>query len=76
MFIWASLMLTAFFPDIITRMANLVGIGRGVDVIIYMSIGTLFYMMFRLYIKLEETQQQLTIVVRELAYIKKGRSKR
>jgi hypothetical protein len=71
MFIWLTLIISSFFPDLITKVANFIGVGRGVDVIIYISIGTLFYLIFRLYVKLEESQQELTVIVRELAYLKK-----
>ncbi|MFH0876005.1 MAG: DUF2304 family protein [archaeon] len=71
MFIWSGLIITAFFPGLISKVANIIGIGRGVDVIIYMSIGTLFYLMFRLYIKIEELDQHITIAIRQIAYMKK-----
>ncbi|MBN2421640.1 DUF2304 family protein [Candidatus Woesearchaeota archaeon] len=71
MFIWGSLIITAFIPDVTSMIANFVGIGRGVDIIIYMSIGTVFYLIFRLYVKLEDVERELTVVIRELAFMKK-----
>ncbi|MBU0757908.1 MAG: DUF2304 family protein [Nanoarchaeota archaeon] len=75
-FIWGAFIVTAFFPDLLSVAAKFVGIGRGIDVLIYMSVATLFYLIFRLYIKLEELEQEMTLVVREMAFIKAKKKKK
>ena len=72
MLIWTSLIILAFFPSISTYFAGLFGIGRGVDIIVYISIGMLFYLIFRLYVKLEEIEQNLTVIVRKLTFMEKN----
>jgi small membrane protein len=72
-FIWIGLAVTAIFPDISVFIAKLLGIGRGVDFIVYSSIGLMFYLIFRLYIKLEDLEQEITKLVREISFIKKGK---
>ena len=74
--IWLSLLGVVFFPDYSTKFAEIIGLRRGVDVVIYSSIGILFYMLFRLYIKFEEREQEITKVVREIALLKKKNRKR
>ena len=69
--IWGGLIFVVFFPAITSYFAQLLGIGRGVDVIVYMSISLLFYLIFRLYVKLEETERKITKLVRELAINKR-----
>jgi hypothetical protein len=69
--IWGGLIFVVFFPNVISYVADLIGIGRGIDVIIYTSIGLLFYLIFRLYVKLEETEMEITKLVREMAITKK-----
>lgn len=68
---WAFLFLTAIiviiFPDETTRLANRLGIGRGVDLIVYASIVTLFYLVFRLYVLAEDIRHEITELVRKLA---------
>src|SRR3972149_12047370 len=73
--IWSGLIFVVFFPDVTTQLANAIGIGRGIDVIIYTSIGLLFYMIFRLYVKLEENERRTTILVREMAIVEKTKKK-
>ena len=48
---WVILLTGAIFPEISSKMAITVGIGRGVDTAFLISIFILFYLIFRLYIK-------------------------
>jgi len=65
--IWGGLFFVVFFPSITSHIARFVGIGRGIDVIVYTSIGLLFYMIFRMYVKIEELEMQLTKIVRDIS---------
>jgi hypothetical protein len=69
--IWGGLIFVVFFPNIVSRVADVVGIKRGIDVIIYTSVGLIFYLIFRLYVKLEDMEREITKVVREVALNKK-----
>lgn len=54
-------------PDVATQVANLVGVGRGVDLVMYLSLFTLTYLWVLLYAKERQTQQKITKLVRSLA---------
>ena len=69
--IWSGLIFVIFFPGVTSFFARQLGVGRGVDVIIYTSISLLFYLIFRLYVRAEETEKKITKLVRELAMKKK-----
>jgi small membrane protein len=69
--IWGVLILVVFFPSVTSYVAEIVGIGRGIDVVVYTSIGLLFYLIFRLYVKLEETEREITRVIREVSLMNK-----
>jgi len=69
--VWSGLIFVVFFPTFTSYIAQIVGIGRGIDVIIYSSIGLIFYLIFRLYVKLEEMDHNITKVVREISLQKK-----
>lgn len=70
-FFWATLFLAAIFgvafPSETTRIARLSGINRGVDFVVYISIAALFYLVFRIYILLENLRHDMTELVRKLA---------
>lgn len=72
--IWIGAMLFAIFPDIMDLLSNLAGFKRGMDLLIAMSIIMMFYLVFRLYVKLDEHTIDITKLVREIA-IKKGKKK-
>jgi small membrane protein len=65
--VWIAGIGAIIFPEISTSFARVLGVGRGVDAILYASIVILFYMIFRLYIKIEDTQRQITELVRKVA---------
>ena len=70
-FLWSMLWVIAgiviVFPNVTSHLANLVGLGRGVDLIVYISIIIIFYAIFRITIKLEHIDHEITKVVRTVA---------
>lgn len=68
---WTGLFLSAIvgvaFPDETSRVASLMGIGRGVDLIVYASIAALFYLVFRAYVLMEDIRHEITELVRKIA---------
>lgn len=55
------------WPGQTDRWAQYLGIERGADGIVYVSIILLYYMMFRIYIKLNLMGHDITRLVRALA---------
>ncbi|MFC1788018.1 DUF2304 domain-containing protein [Patescibacteria group bacterium] len=64
---WLAVAVVAVLPQTTQIAARFVGVGRGVDLVIYISIIVLFYLVFRLFIKLEEVEREITRLVRKLA---------
>lgn len=54
-------------PSLTGKAAQFLGIGRGADAVIYVSIAVLFYLVFRLSITIEDTKHEISKLVRELA---------
>lgn len=65
--IFTAGVLGVIFPETTVRLAKYLGIGRGVDVVIYFSIALLFYLVFRLYILLEDIRHEISEIVRRIA---------
>lgn len=55
------------YPKSASMLAERLGIGRGADLIIYTSIAVLFYIVFRLHVKLEMVNRDVTKAVRKQA---------
>ncbi len=71
---WGSSGALVVFPNATQNVANLVGIGRGVDLIIYIALLILFFALFYLLVKVEGIERAITKIVREMA-LDEGRSK-
>ena len=63
---WIAASVAVLLPQTTSFLANLVGVGRGVDLAIYVALVIIFYMMFRIFVRLEKIEQDITKVVREV----------
>ncbi|MDD2656718.1 MAG: DUF2304 domain-containing protein [Patescibacteria group bacterium] len=61
---WLALTLVVFWPNSTQILADYIGIGRGVDLVIYVSIACIFYLIFKMNLKIEGLKRDLTDVVR------------
>ncbi len=65
--LWAALAAIGVLPQSASAVAAFLGVGRGVDLVMYVSLGVLFFLIFRLYVKHEEQEREITRLVREVA---------
>jgi len=65
--LWIAVETIIWKPDVTTSVAKVLGIGRGADLLIYGSLLILFYSVFRIYVKLEDIERQITTLVRKIA---------
>ena len=64
---WLIAAIAVFLPTSITLLANYLGIGRGTDFVFYVSLITIFYILFKLHVKVEMIARDVTKVVRREA---------
>jgi hypothetical protein len=57
-------------PEITNRIAHYLGIGRGADLIFYLSTLFLFFLCFNLYMRMKTYQAMMTEVTRQLALLR------
>ena len=65
--VWIGVMVIALIPGITGNLAGLLGIGRGIDLMVYLSIIALFYLIFRMYVKVDKLEKNITRLVRSIA---------
>jgi hypothetical protein len=58
------------FPELTQDAADLVGVGRGADLVMYLAIVSVMFVLMHYYTKFVELQRQLTDVTRELAILR------
>jgi small membrane protein len=66
--LWTLGLVAIWMPGLTTRFAHLLGVSRGVDAVLYLSVALLCYLVFRLYAALEKQEQATTRLVSELAF--------
>ncbi len=54
-------------PDLSSYLAAVAGVGRGSDLVLYIGLVLAFWLIFRVYVRLEKFERDLTAVVRGLA---------
>ena len=66
-FFWVGAALFVWYPESTNVVARAFGIGRGTDFVLYVSLAVIFFVLFRLHVKLESLSRDVTKVVRDKA---------
>ncbi|MCX6782087.1 MAG: DUF2304 family protein [Candidatus Magasanikbacteria bacterium] len=64
---WLSAGAVVAWPDATFYFAKIFGIGRGADLIVYLALVLLFFLVFRLIISVEKQRREITILTRLMA---------
>lgn len=75
-FIWISAFAGILSPKITTKIAEFFGVGRGVDIMVYISIAVLFYLVFRVFVMVEDLRHEISELIRVVALKKTSRGKK
>jgi len=62
---WIIAVVAVWVPDFLTKIANILGIGRGADLVLYVSVVAVFYLIFKIYVRLEKIERNITKIVRK-----------
>ncbi len=62
---WLLAIILVILPNSTVVVANYLGIGRGTDLILYISLAVIFFILFRLHVKIESIGRDITKVVRK-----------
>jgi hypothetical protein len=65
--VWIGTATIITFPDATSFLAHVLGVGRGADLIIYMSLLISFYLLLRIHLLLARLEQEITEIVRAIA---------
>ena len=72
LFLWTGFAVVVLFPETAVVLAHLLGISRGVDLALYLSVMLIFFLLFRIYVRLEQVDRQITQIVRAVALREAG----
>jgi len=65
--LWVAAAVSIADPDLLVRVAHFLGIGRGADLVLYLSVIFTFAAFFLTYLRFRKLDEQLTKIVRHLA---------
>lgn len=65
--VWFATIVIVFIHGKTTILAKLLGMGRGFDAMVFLAIIGLFYIVYRLYVKINEIEIETTELVRQIA---------
>lgn len=65
--LWTGGIIVAAIPNSSAQVAKIFGIGRGVDLVIYVSLVLIFYFLFRLMTRIERIEKNITKISRKIA---------
>ncbi len=74
-FFWILGIVMVWQPSISDRLASLLQVGRGTDAILYLSLVAIFYLIFKLFVRFEKSEKELTALVREVAILERKKNK-
>ncbi len=64
---WVVAAVVVLLPNSTAYLAKLVGIGRGADLVVYVSLAGIFFIIFRLMMKIELLNKDITKLTRKIA---------
>jgi len=65
--VWIGAGVALLFPETTTIVANHLGIGRGTDFVFYLGFALMFFLLFRMQLKIEQLSREVTASVRQEA---------
>ncbi|MBZ9571025.1 DUF2304 family protein [Methanobrevibacter sp. TMH8] len=65
--LWVILAIFTIVPESSNILAHLIGIGRGLDLVLIFAIIGSYYLIFRVYLKIEKIDQDITELVRKIS---------
>jgi len=64
---WLVVGAVVLLPQITSLLAEKLGIGRGADLVVYSSLIFVFYMIFRLFVRQEKIERDISKIIENLA---------
>ena len=69
--LWGVALIVVLFPALTSIVAGYLGMGRGVDLVLYVGVLYLYFLIFTIQEKMGKIERDLSMIVRELAFMAK-----
>lgn len=64
---WVLAIVVVLLPNSTAKLAEFVGIGRGADLVVYVSLAVIFFIIFKLMVKIESLNREITKLTRKIS---------
>jgi len=71
---WAVVAMAVMVPKKTDDIARLLGVARGADMLVYLSILGLFFIVFKMIVKLERIDKNITKIIRKISLDEKEKN--
>lgn len=65
--LWLAALIVVLWPDLTSQIAVAVGIGRGADLVVYVSVLTIFGILFKILVHFDSIDQRITHLAQSMA---------
>lgn len=69
--LWGVALLVVLVPDLTSLAAGYLGMGRGVDLVLYVGMLYIYFLLFTIQEKIGQIERDLSTIVREIAFMAK-----
>ena len=75
--LWLFVGIVVLFPRLADRLASQIGLqtATGIDLVVYVAVGVVFYLVFRIFVRIEKIERDITKVVRQISLQEKRNKK-
>lgn len=65
--LWLTISVVVLLPQTTGLLAKTLGVLQGTDLMVYLSLVLIFYLIFTIFVKLEKIETDVTTIVREIS---------
>lgn len=76
--LWFAVGVVVLYPRLTDQLASYIGLqtATGIDLVVYVAVGVVFYLVFRLFVRVERIERDITKIVRHCAIEKEEREQK
>ena len=67
--LWLAVGIVVLYPRLTDKLALAIGLqtAHGIDLVVYVAVAVVFYLVFRVFVRLEKIEREITKIIRHLA---------
>ena len=67
--VWFGVGIVVLYPKLTDQLAASIGLqsAKGIDLVVYLAVGLVFYLVFRIFVRIERMEHDITKIVRQVA---------